>query len=72
MPRVCAIWGQGLAINILMRGRAKYIDERFVVGRFFWKPVLPPLFSTAKASIIPATQAKLNFAPPFFKMKGKR
>ena len=72
LPRVCAIWGQGLSISISMRGYVKYIDERFVSGRFFWKPTLPPLFNTARASVVPAAQAKYNFAPPFFRMKGKR
>ena len=64
-------FGQGLAINIVMKGAKKTIDERFISGRFFWKPILPLLFKPAKAQIVSSQSRKCNFVPPFSKIERK-
>lgn len=64
-------FGQGLAINIVMKSAKKIIDERFVAGRLFWKPRLPLLFKPAKAQILSSQPRKCNFVPPFSKIERK-
>ena len=68
---VLTLLGQGLAISVLMRGAKRNLDERFVSGKFFWKPKLPMLFRSGRAAIVPSQRRTLGFAPPFLKMKGK-
>ena len=66
---ILSAFGQGLAINIVMKSARKTLDERFVEGRFFWKPELPLLFKPARAGIVHFRQGKRNFIPPFAKHK---
>ncbi len=68
---VVLILAQGLAINVVMRGLRKEIDERFVAGRLFWKPALPLLFRSARGSVVPCENRMYNFAPPFRKFRRK-
>ncbi|RKZ30809.1 hypothetical protein DRQ33_07605 [bacterium] len=60
-----SVWGQGMAITLAMRPARSSVDERFLIGRFFWKPLLATLFVSAKGAIIPGEERKYNFAPPF-------
>ena len=62
-------WGQGMMIRIMMRGISRKVDERFHIGRFYWKPILPPLFRPSKLAIMPAEHKEMNYAPPFFKIE---
>lgn len=60
-----SVWGQGVAITIVMKKISRNIDDRFVEGRFFWKPILNPMFRSARAGMIPGKARNYNFAPPF-------
>ena len=62
---IVGIFAQGLAITIVMQKVEEKLDTRYFAGRFYWKPKLPPLYSSAKAGIVPKNNRKLNFSSPF-------
>ncbi len=60
------VFAQGLSITIRMKAVTVNVDDRTVLGNaFFWKPVLPALFTPAKTGIVCIEKRELSFAPPF-------
>jgi len=67
LVQLANIFAQGMAINIIMRKVQSEIDTRFFHQRFYWKPILPALYRSAKTGILSVDDNELRFSPPFSK-----